>query len=375
MKELNETKELYYYTSSNTMRYILSNTNIYATNLKYMNDSEEYVNGLAELRKLLNDHYNPKAMISDEQYKKAIKEQTKSYSISFSHERNLLSQWSMYAKESGVCIRMDFSKDSAKSKHYELVCNNKNKKKIDNILPYKVFYLTKHVMKPKEYATVSKKLLDDLKNNRTAVDSNVLSDIGDGIYAVWRALAPYVKRKEFFQEAEYRLVFNLNEIEAGYEPDADEEAIHIDYRIDNCVLKPYLDVKRPAGWPVKEIIIGPGTNQKMVFESVKHFLDNANIKVPLYDLKEIRKLGKEFLERLEEDENVYGIPDEPLSKTWSDSLKPRPDKRKIIESFNEFLSKLRDKVDRQNVKECLLDYVYMSPQGIILSISETPFLY
>ena len=52
-----KTEELYYYTSSDTMRFILTKGNIFATNLKYMNDGEEYTNGLAELRMVLNDRY------------------------------------------------------------------------------------------------------------------------------------------------------------------------------------------------------------------------------------------------------------------------------------------------------------------------------
>ena len=41
--------ELYYYTSTDTMRYILEKGDIFATNIRYMNDSEEYTNGLEEL--------------------------------------------------------------------------------------------------------------------------------------------------------------------------------------------------------------------------------------------------------------------------------------------------------------------------------------
>ena len=44
--------ELFYYTSTDTMSKILMNGNIYATNIRYMNDSEEYINGLKEIYKL-----------------------------------------------------------------------------------------------------------------------------------------------------------------------------------------------------------------------------------------------------------------------------------------------------------------------------------
>ena len=45
--------KLYYYTSTDTMRYILGSGDIYATNIRYMNDSEEYTNGLNEIKLLM----------------------------------------------------------------------------------------------------------------------------------------------------------------------------------------------------------------------------------------------------------------------------------------------------------------------------------
>ena len=37
---------LYYYTTSETMKYILTQGDIFATHISYLNDSEEYNNGL-----------------------------------------------------------------------------------------------------------------------------------------------------------------------------------------------------------------------------------------------------------------------------------------------------------------------------------------
>ena len=47
--------ELYYYTTTDTLRFILEKGDIYATNIRYMNDSEEYFNGLKELHRLINN--------------------------------------------------------------------------------------------------------------------------------------------------------------------------------------------------------------------------------------------------------------------------------------------------------------------------------
>lgn len=48
-------ERMYYYTSTGTMCKILQNGNMFATNLNYMNDAQEYVNGLKEIRTLCLD--------------------------------------------------------------------------------------------------------------------------------------------------------------------------------------------------------------------------------------------------------------------------------------------------------------------------------
>ena len=47
--------ELYYYTTTDTLRFILEKGDIYATNIRYMNDSEEYITGVNELWLLINN--------------------------------------------------------------------------------------------------------------------------------------------------------------------------------------------------------------------------------------------------------------------------------------------------------------------------------
>lgn len=56
--------KLYYYTSTDTMRYILGSGDIYATNIRYMNDSEEYTNGLNEIKLLMLDKKMVQAWIT-----------------------------------------------------------------------------------------------------------------------------------------------------------------------------------------------------------------------------------------------------------------------------------------------------------------------
>ena len=122
-------EKMYYYTSTDTMCKILQNGNMFATNLNYMNDAQEYVNGLKEIRTLCLDEDFVRsvyptntdgiidrliqALNNEMTEKKLIEymETNTSYSISFCKDRDLLSQWTTYARESGVSIEMTFDMD------------------------------------------------------------------------------------------------------------------------------------------------------------------------------------------------------------------------------------------------------------------------
>lgn len=260
------------------MRFILENADIYATNLKYMNDSEEYVNGIYELSEIFNGKYP--GSISAPLQSHYAEETPESYSISFSTERDLLSQWSMYAKESGVSLRMEFDKDHI----YEIneFGKNRNQEKIviEGLSPRKVYYCTKNAMTQEQYTEV-----------RTAIEGETLSgleggDISDIAQEIWLRNVPYIKRYEFKAEGEYRLVFNQKDC---------EKVFRVDYRSDKNVLKPYLDVTCKDGWPVSEIIVGPGFNQHQVFESICHFLQNAQLKLPVLSDAEFQERCQEYL--------------------------------------------------------------------------------
>lgn len=125
-------KKMYYYTSTETMQKILQNGNMWATNLAYMNDAREVVNGLDEIKKLLlnvrtikkwlqrhqeldikEDDYikmNLADIFTDDSRQELLDSSSK-FTLSFCEKKNLLSQWIAYARESGVCIEMAFDLD------------------------------------------------------------------------------------------------------------------------------------------------------------------------------------------------------------------------------------------------------------------------
>ena len=48
------------------------------------------------------------------------------------------------------------------------------------------------------------------------------------------------------------------------------------YRNAKGVLISYLDIYLESGWPVTEIMIGPGRNQHNVYTSICHFVENTD---------------------------------------------------------------------------------------------------
>lgn len=360
--------ELYYYTNVETMRYILQDANIYATNLGYMNDAEEYANGVRELREIFNER-KEKELITEEMLQEVLGKEITSYSISFSEARDLLSQWSMYAGESGVSLKMCFCgteryrayPDSNKSKDVkrEELLNTGEKSGIQ-----KVYYCTKAAMNENEYKEIADEIWDDaIKRQKHAIqdaEKTEIADIDDEYPLLWKQMAPFVKRAEFKAEAEHRLVFNMAEW---------ERAFRIDYRNSRNVLKPYLDIECAGGWPIHEIVVGPGFNQDVVFQSILHFLNHARLVVPKLD-------GPQYRERCEECFELCGDMPTELKRIW-DRCKLYFDNNKV-NYYNVFMDIRSDMIKNSEVNGSFQEQLRrreLTRTGIILSRSRIPYIF
>lgn len=267
------------------MSKILQNGNIWATNLDYMNDSREYLNGISEIRKLVTKpnitakwfeskqkqkEYEecPLREIFSEQNGKERENMSSRYTISFCRKKDLLSQWTTYAKESGVCLEMVFEPDKAN----EYLLYRKDQKDsedrditVENRLK-EIYYFTEERIDKQKYQETAEKILSDLFGEHAEnLDSESLIER-------WAKISIFVKQYDFYQEEEMRLAFDTMTInsETGKQP-------RIGYRIDKHVMKPYLDVQCKKGWPITSVMIGPGYNQDVVYKSVKFFLDHDKI--------------------------------------------------------------------------------------------------
>lgn len=361
-----------YYTKADTAYSILTGGIIWATNIKYMNDFEEFLNGLNEIKKYRNGE------IPENQLMGCIREleklsNVKLYTISLCGRSDALSQWSMYAKESGVCIEMDL--DKYKDISYEI---------IDDELECKYPLKYKHVI----YCTADSGAMSEseLKSSQEEIkillESCCSNDQGPtGMQESVSKCAALIKRYEFFQEDEYRAIFNINN--SGQKC--------IGFRMDKGVLKSYVKVKcftnGEIGWPVNSIMIGPGFNQDVVFNSWMFVLDNAILKIPSMNkddyLKRISDYFTIAIEKFPPDiqEELNQTVNQSLAEWKKDFSVENPEFSYIIHShLDDLIKELTQRATSQkdNTEEKLSEYWksnYFSRSGIILKKSSIPYIF
>lgn len=377
--------ELYYYTSTDTMRYILKQGDIYATNIRYMNDSQEYLNGLEELYKLAQEEEAVvKKWIEEKGYNKGLfdkiqnafsednlkenRQKMEYYSISFCKKNDLLSQWAIYARESGVSIKMNFETEEYRFLTESVEENHKSEWKL---FPKDVYYFTRDSMKGKDsdqYIQTAKQLLNELYLKGT-------KDSAEWKKERWRYISTLVKRYDFYQEEESRLVFD---------PNAPQFPPCIQYRSDKKVLKPYLDVECEGGWPVWEIMVGPGFNQQIVYNSIEHFLQHVDAKVGIQTAEQYINRMKKYLEPCRHELEPYSdykeLEAQFEDKQWLQEVGPG---KTGLEEAKYFLVQkmqaLRKKVcegdrDETEVKKYFMDR-HFTKSGVILTKSDIPYIF
>ena len=274
---------LFHYTTTEVLNILFDSCTFRASNLFYLNDSEEFYAGIRHLKR----HVKKELPIRKAEAMNILNELSLEngrgdfdpgiYSISFSKEKDLLSQWITYAKESGVAIELDSK-----------LISGTDKKGQSGLRWYGVESFTKS---DEANATEFNSLLFfHLRQNLHAIDYNktfkqmrdsgILLSMLNIQRETYQFLASYYKNKGFEAEKEVRLsVFPMC---CGTEKGSKEATICY-YRMgERGILRPYLNVTigyrktidgkdyfQPC-LPIKTITVGPGKNQQDVFNSIIH---------------------------------------------------------------------------------------------------------
>lgn len=334
-------KNLFHYTNVDAMQKILTDNILLATHIQYMNDWSEYQRGYQILLKKLREIIGMGKTRLGEEEKKVLDEKVAElprkcpttaqdyrnfiikkqkarrelllpevYSVSFCGEANLLNQWINYAKENGVCIEFDFSDYIFQSPDIsEEIYNSFGKDEIDTVRIYKDCSPIKVVYEEDMMLNIIEKDIVAYLQNLPGRNAREIEDLWWKEMGNVFSIVPFFKHIAFEQEKEIRLAVRkiseplnyLSGINSGKLSGFFESKV---YHIGGgSVLKPRLKLQwkeressNGGKTPVKSIIVGPGSNQEMTYQSIIHFIE--------YGLNNITNIDAIERERLEIAESV-----------------------------------------------------------------------
>lgn len=289
-----EKEKFYHYASIDAVRSMLQHKEqtytMWASHLSYLNDSEEFDNGERLIFNALKRYINKSMCVAKEadniifrqivrKFIKAAQRADKDISIDgevifnrniyilcFCLEGNSLNQWKYYGKESGVAL--EFNLRSCKFSGID--CNNHNKTM--DIKPYKVIY------KDDEKKAILQEAIEDAYQKFLSGSEDRERDLLHTLANIY-GLCPLFKHKDFEDEKECRLIFRPL---YGYSKTPKDVRTLVKYRNRDGILLPYMEIKMQtdadcAEPVIKNIIIGPGENQELLYKSMRHFVINMGI--------------------------------------------------------------------------------------------------
>ena len=237
---------------------------IFPSHLRYLNDSREYMEGYDALREIKINDRKPFGMVDplDNQY-----------IVSFCGQADLLSQWKYYGKDSGVAIEFDFLDDQGDAQ-----CDFEWGHEKISTFPHCVFYNSHSGMLGNIYEYIRDYSGDNDKEK------------------IFGLLIPYCKNEAFAEERESRLVFLPGDAAISYRVN-DKKAVPQ----FECYVS-YIDEKHKKP-PIKNIVVGPGQNQIVVFNAIVHALQNNKESIKFFNEKQIQQVLKQS--KIDESTQLY----------------------------------------------------------------------
>ncbi len=182
LRHNDKTNLVYQYRNFDLFWKIIKNEEMWVTNIRFFNDSQEVLFGEKLLNKLYNTSVNN---IKKSDY----------YVMCFCKENDILSQWRGYAPNGGVSIGFDFHTPVPFSIKNIYDSNNNYTKFADTS------YV--HYIEP-----ISNNIQDDLLKEKKKNLEQTTGIRADDIEHNIKALTKYMKHKGFEEEKELRIIFN-----------------------------------------------------------------------------------------------------------------------------------------------------------------------
>lgn len=291
---VSEEERIYHYAPIDAVKNMLQHKDqtytMWASHLSFLNDSEEFENGerliFDVLKEFINNDMN-KTKENDnkvfseivEKFIKAAQNADKDisfdgeiyfnrniYILCFCMKENSLNQWKYYGKESGIALEFNIKKCEFSG----LDCENEDK--ILHADVYKVIY--EDEIKQSIIKNAISKAYDSFLDVSEDRERDLLRDLAN-IYG----LCPLFKHKDFEDEKECRLIFR-----PLYSHSKNPKDIRslTKYRNRGGILLPYMEIKMQTNAKctepvIKNIIIGPGENQELLYKSMRHFVIHTGV--------------------------------------------------------------------------------------------------
>lgn len=236
---------LSHYTSLEGFLNIINESQIRASNILFLNDTEEMEYGMKVAKEVLvklTKTKQPRALTSATSIPDV-------YACCFCEEPDMLSQWRGYGV-SGQSVSIQFDADQlsvlARAQEFELSKIIYGKKQA-------IALLRERLKNAESSATLVRAVLGFSDENAYTPDDARRTAVLD--------LAPRFKNNAFQEEKEWRIIAKAHVVK------------QVKYRTRDNVIMPYVNIGSPTtGLPIVRVTVGPGKDAELTRKSVEKFL-------------------------------------------------------------------------------------------------------
>lgn len=260
------TKLFGHYTDPNGLMGVIGNGTLWATNIKFLNDEQEFNHAIELITEILD---SPKIQPDDpkwdvkERFVDKLTTRLKSlselktediFTLSFSEKTDLLSQWRGYCPNDGYSIIIELNK------YFE------------SIKPqFKSIYLFRCLYDKEEKTEKLRLLLNKYwKKYYAAKTDTTKNNILHQLSREFMLLASHFKHPSFEEEAEHRIVVVFDQ----------EDRANIKFRKGRFSLIPYIALPFSIEY-IKKICIGPTAKKELANRGLTSYIENIT-KTPYF---------------------------------------------------------------------------------------------
>lgn len=283
-EELNEFLEgklpnkLYHYTNLNGLIGIFDNSEIWLSNMYFLNDKNEFELGLKFVVEQLEAYKSGFSVLKPTKYfiealEKAIdyiKEKDSPYILSMTTNNDLLSQWRGYTNN-GVGVNIGFSNNFFKEnklKVYKCIYDvEKQKEIINHILTQSIFMFIS--------IANSQGIFKDSEDIELSKYDNAVTIAGQYFIDRTMFFCSLIKDKSFVEEDEWRMLLF-------------DEKSEINFLNKGNYFRPYKKIKIDnLNDSIDEVMIGPNSEKELCRLSLKMLFNKYNIEIEKLNQSEI----------------------------------------------------------------------------------------